>query len=94
MLEWMYWSKASVILTLLFALMLIIMALIDRRGLSQYRTRRGFLRTETTFGERVFLAIVAFIITGIVWIAIFNKAPIVIAGVIGIIIGAIIVKWG
>ena len=96
MLEWMYWSLPSAIFTILFVLMLVIMYVLDKRGvlLPRAHLNPGFLRTPTTFGERLFIAIVFFVFVGILWLAILPNVTIVGAGILGAVVGAIVVKWG
>jgi|YelNatPaOPRAMG01_1025707.scaffolds.fasta_scaffold153810_2 predicted small integral membrane protein len=67
MLEWMFWTRETLIFLAALITFFIILAVLDLKWRSEV-PRKGFLPIATTRGDRVFLGLAAMIIIGILWL--------------------------
>lgn len=66
MLEWMKWIVGSFAVILFMFVLLFILAVRDYKHKSS--PRKGFLRFETTLGDRIFLSLIIAVIVGLFWV--------------------------
>lgn len=66
-LEWMFWTRETLILLGVLIAFFTILAIIDLKWRSEV-PRKGFLPIATTRGDRVFLGMATMIIIGILWL--------------------------
>jgi predicted small integral membrane protein len=91
-LSWMRWTPPTVAIFIGLLLTLTVMTVWDIRSPSI--RRKGFLPVGFTRGERLFLSIVIFFGTIILWIAFLKNTNLLWALPVAAILIIIVVRWG
>jgi predicted small integral membrane protein len=91
-LSWMQWTTPTIGVFIGVITMLVVMTLWDIRAASI--RRKGFLPIGFTRGERLFLSIVIFLGTMILWMAFLPDTNLLFALPVAAILIFIVVRWG
>jgi predicted small integral membrane protein len=91
-LSWMQWTPITVVIFVVVIVTLTVMVLWDIRSPSI--RRKGFLPVGFTRGERLFLSIIIFLGTCILWMAFFPDTDLVYALPVAAIVILVVVRWG
>jgi predicted small integral membrane protein len=91
-LDWMQWTPLTVAIFFGVVSVLVFMGVWDVRSPSI--RRKGFLPVGFTRGERLFLSVVVFLATCILWLAFLPDTPIEYALPVAAILIVILVRWG
>jgi predicted small integral membrane protein len=91
-LSWMQWTPPTILIFIGVIVMLAVMTIWDIR-VSSIR-RKGFLPIGFTRGERLFLSIVTFLGTMIVWMAFLPDTNLLFALPVAAVLIFIVVRWG
>jgi predicted small integral membrane protein len=91
-LSWMRWTPPTIAIFIGLLLTLTVMTVWDIRSPSI--RRKGFLPVGFTRGERLFLSIVIFFGTIILWIAFLKNTNLLFALPVAAILIIIVVRWG
>jgi predicted small integral membrane protein len=89
---WMQWTPITLALFCAVILMLTFMTIWDLR--SPGISRKGFLPVAFARGERLFLSIVVFLATCVLWLAFLPDTPLEYALPVAAVLIIILVRWG
>jgi predicted small integral membrane protein len=91
-LTWMRWTPPTILIFIGVIVMLTVMTIWDIRSASI--RRKGFLPIGFTRGERIFLSIVIFLGTMILWMAFLPDTNLLFALPVAAVLIFIVVRWG